>query len=808
MHKQIISFTITALLLLSCAVLGIGVSYAKEDITQENIDSKAFENRYQLFENKTPKHTELSPIEEMFNGKAAEITGTVLRQAGYDLFGSALNTQSTSGKFDNSYRLSIGEKINVYLQGDSVDVMAISGSNLLNPVTKTEVDSKGNLFVQGIGVVPAEGRTISEVETALNKMAAAKYKNLKVQLNIASGQEFSVFVFGQVNKPGKVLIGTNSTVFDALNAAGGVKKNGTLRDIAYTTSGSKTKNIDLYNTIFLGKDDGIILKPNDKIFVKKIGNVAAVKNGVIEPGIYELRAGENIQSLVNFAGGLAPTSQISEVTLIGFDTKNNQKTAVNIDWTKAEKTVLNNGDSLEFRELYNEVENIVTLQGNIKHPATYAYEDGMRLSDILKSEDELLEETFIHQAVIRRISGKDNKIETIPVFLKDFFSGLNDPLLKPRDVISIYKNTNSEFVDIYGCINLPKHLTYTDGLMLSDIMADIQFIESDMKSGSNEDNEKDVSLNKDKDGILLSGSTANDNKLIPAENIAVEITNANDETTLYYLYDIMINSDRIKSIPLMANDKILFRTLRDNEVLKSVKVSGFVNKPGVYTSIEGKKLTDIITMAGGLAKEADLRGIVFTRANLRNKQLQIARKNNERDIRLLEGRIASGYKQTADDQQNKLDMIEMLKSDDTDMGSRYDGQIALNIKSNDISKIKLIDNIEIQDGDTIYIPRMSYQVSVMGEVYNEQSFMYKSGANVKTYIKQVGGYTPNANRFRLYKVGVNGRAVRVHGHTKVAMGDTIIVPRKIAGNDWLTPVCDALRGIASLFTAAFVVTKI
>ena len=35
-------------------------------------------------------------------------------------------------------------------------------------------------------------------------------------------------------------------------------------------------------------------------------------------------------------------------------------------------------------------------------------------------EKELLEETFLSQAVIRRVTGNDNTVETIPVYLKDF----------------------------------------------------------------------------------------------------------------------------------------------------------------------------------------------------------------------------------------------------------------------------------------------------------------------------------------------------------------------------------------------------
>ena len=103
---------------------------------------------------------------------------------------------------------------------------------------------------------------------------------------------------------------------------------------------------------------------------------------------------------------------------------------------------------------------------------------------------------------------------------------------------------------------------------------------------------------------------------------------------------------------------------------------------------------------------------------------------------------------------------------------------------------------------------MSNHVSVIGEVYNEQSFVYKKGASARAYIKEVGGYTPNANKFRLYKVGVNGRAEKISKNATILAGDTIVVPRKIAGNDWLGPICDSLKGIAAILTSVFVVTNI
>lgn len=783
--------------------------YADSDLVQNSqpeVNKDAFEdnNEARDLERKT---FDLSPVEMVFNTEDALESGFYIQQVGYDVFNSSAITGGT-GKYDNSYKLSIGEKVTIYFYGASLDVMAISGSNVVNAVTKGEVDSKGCIYVQGVGLVNAENRTVQEVENSINAMASRKYKDLKAKVSVASSQDFSVFVYGNVNKPGKVSIGNNSSIMDALSAAGGVKKTGTLRNIKYT-SNKKTQTVDLYKTIFQGNDSNIILRPNDKIFVDKIGKVVAFKNGVNVPGIYEVKGEENLQQIATqYAGGLSPLAQSTTITLTRLDSSSNQRSAVDVAWKMAKSTVVQNGDTVEFRKLFNSAENTVTIQGNIKHPATYAYKKGMRLSDILKSEDELLEETFINQAVIRRISGLDNQIETIPVFLKEFFAGMNDPYLQPRDIVTIYKSTNSSFVDVYGCINKPKHMTYHPGMVLNDVIMDVKFLQSAVT-----ENDKEVPVAQKtavQDGNKpLETKTNNSNTLISAENVAVEITDKNGETNLYYLYDIMINSEKIKSITINPEDKIFFRTLRDNEVLKVVKISGYVNNPGTYRFVEGKTLKDIIETAGGLSPNADLRGIVYKRASIRAKQMSLASKSNKNDIRLLKGRLAGGYKESAADKQVKLEMIENIEEIGQASLQDYNGQIALSITSNDLDKLSDEDNLVVQDGDDIHIPRMSTYVSVIGEVYNEQSFVYKKGAKAKYYIKKVGGYTPNANKFRAYKVGVNGKAVKLHTRTAIEAGDTIVVPRKISGGTgeaW-TNISAGLQSVASLFVMIFGITK-
>ena len=439
----------------------------------------------------------------------------------------------------------------------------------------------------------------------------------------------------------------------------------------------------------------------------------------------------------------------------------------------------------------------------------------MKLSDILKDKNDLQEETFIYQAVIKRIDGDGQQVKVIPVSLEDFFNGGNNPSLEPRDVITVYKSTNTNFIEVYGCIDRPKQIPYTDTLTLKDVLADIQFI----VSANSDANIKDVNNNEelpaeepaaDSENTKMAIAASTSSVLLPSSNVAVEITDKDRNTKTYYLYDIFIQTDQTKSIKINPYDKIMFRPLRENEIIKTVKVSGFVNKPGVYRFVEGKKLVDMIEQAGGLDDEADLRGIVFTRASLANKSRKMVEEKNMKDIKLIQGQMASNLRPTQDDTEARMQMMKDIEEDNQNISSQLFGRIALDIKNNDLSKIKKDQNIEIQDGDEIFIPKESNHVTIIGEVYNETSFLYKDGKKAGYYIKMGGGYTPNARRTKIYKIGVNGRAKRTHLLTSnsIEPGDTIVIPRKIRGNDWVDMVTKSLQTIVGMLSSVFILTKI
>ena len=231
------------------------IVFAADDMEKTIIkNTDVFNNNYQSLKETSSKY--LSPTEKIFNKAESISSVNILIQQGYNFNVAASSNPSATGKYGSDYKLGLGEKINVYSFGDSVDVATMSGSNVLVPVSQTEVGSNGEIYIPGIGPVSAENRTLGQVESEANRIAQSKYQNIKIKLTVASGAEFSVFVYGEVNRPGKVYIGNNSSILDALSLAGGVKKTGTLRNIRYNNT-----DVDLYKTLFL--------KPfsfNDQVF--------------------------------------------------------------------------------------------------------------------------------------------------------------------------------------------------------------------------------------------------------------------------------------------------------------------------------------------------------------------------------------------------------------------------------------------------------------------------------------------------------------------------------------------------------------
>jgi protein involved in polysaccharide export with SLBB domain len=100
-------------------------------------------------------------------------------------------------------------------------------------------------------------------------------------------------------------------------------------------------------------------------------------------------------------------------------------------------------------------------------------------------------------------------------------------------------------------------------------------------------------------------------------------------------------------------------------------------------------------------------------------------------------------------------------------------------------------DILLEGGDKIYIPRRPLNVRVGGEVLSPASLQFRKGKNADNYIDEAGGPTYFADLDRAFVVYPDGSAQPLsvsawkQGVTMIPPGSTIIVPRDPKPFDFL-----------------------
>ena len=129
-------------------------------------------------------------------------------------------------------------------------------------------------------------------------------------------------------------------------------------------------------------------------------------------------------------------------------------------------------------------------------------------------------------------------------------------------------------------------------------------------------------------------------------------------------------------------------------------------------------------------------------------------------------------------------------------------------------QLKDLPDIVLEDGDRLYVPAPASTVSVMGSVYNQNAFIYKSGHSVSDYLSKAGGPTRDGDEGDVYLVRADGVVFSSRqggsmfsgfGGREVMHGDTIVVPEKLEKysftkdfKDWTQIFYQFAIGIASL----------
>jgi polysaccharide export outer membrane protein len=328
-----------------------------------------------------------------------------LKPFGYDLFDQRLSTfaPATNVPVPADYVVGAGDELDILFYGTvNRNLMLIVGRD-------------GRVQVPELGPVSVAGLTFNAAKATLEAQVERQMIGTRASVSMGDTREIRVFVLGEAKRPGSYTISGLGTITSALFAAGGVRPEGSLRNIELKRQGVLVRRLDLYDMLIRGNSvDDAKLLPGDVIFIPPVGPTIGVDGEVRRPAIYETRGETSLADVVELAGGLAPEADLTNAALTRIDSSQHRVVLrVDLSGAGAKAQSARNGDLLRISRLRPSLDAGVLVEGYVYSTGAFAYHAGMRLSDAVHSIDDLKPNADIHYLLIRRELPPDRHIVVV-----------------------------------------------------------------------------------------------------------------------------------------------------------------------------------------------------------------------------------------------------------------------------------------------------------------------------------------------------------------------------------------------------------
>ncbi|MFC1773115.1 SLBB domain-containing protein [Pseudomonadota bacterium] len=733
------------------------------------------------------------PDEPVADDQEPEATGEPLKQFGYDLFSDVPSTFAPAADIpvDVNYVMGPGDTIQVQLFGKEHAEYSLL------------VLRDGTIQFPRIGPISVAGLTFAEMQQTLKATINEQFIGEKSVITLGKLRSIRVFILGDVQHPGSYTVSALSTMTNALFVGGGVSEIGSLRKIQLKRRGKEVARMDLYDLLLYGDTShDARLQPGDVIFVPPVGSTLSVAGEVRRPAIYELRDERSVDQALTLAGGLLPTAypQASQIERIN---KRGERTLIDLDAGKKAglQTAVQDGDVLRIFSVLEKMENVVLLSGHVQRPGAYQWRQDMRVADLISSiESDLLRRPDLDYALVKRELKPDHRIELFSVRPGEALqnpASAENILLKPRDELILFGaiSDRSEIVEpLVEQLNQqathrqPARVVRADGLLRHPGEYPL---ETDMKIS---------------DLIRAGGGLAEAAYALSAELTRYVVIDGSNREVDHINVDLagILKGVGVADLTLQPFDDLQIKRLPEWETAARVEIKGEVRFPGIYPIARGEQLSKVLERAGGLTDIAFPRGAVLLREELRERErLQL-----EELSRRLETDLAALSLQLAQEEGGKTQSLDFVR----ELGSQLRaveplGRLVINLPEllEETKKGRRSDlDVTLGDGDKLYIPALTQEVTVTGEVFYPTSHLYKKGTDRKKYVEWSGGVTRKADTKHIYVVRADGSVDTGGGlfslsdQHDIQPGDTIVVPLNV----------DLVRPIARLASISKIIFQL
>ena len=732
-------------------------------------------------------------------------TGQVLPIFGADLF---RNVPSTFAPLDMTpvppdYVIGPGDELRIRVWGQ------------VNFNADLRVDRSGEIYLPQVGDVHVAGLPFSGLDGQLRKSIGRVYRNFDLTANVGQIRAIQVYVAGQARRAGVYTVSSLSTLVDALFASGGPSVQGSMRHVQLKRGGEVITDFDLYELLVHGdKSKDVKLLSGDVIFIPAAGPSVAVTGSVRSPAIYELREGETIGNAVTNAGGPSTLASNARVSIQRIaDHRDQQALEVAMD-TAGLATPLAGGDILRVISVVPRFQKTVTLRGNTANPGHFAWHQGMRLSDLIPDRDALLSRDYWWRRA--QLGLPSPEFEPIPAFstMRQPSTPVDIPrrlFRPPPPRILGQSGTNPQSgaspsdqdqTNLSG-ENPGGQQSMEGGQLPPDYSSNYPYLNPQQA------NERAASSSLAAQQMQLQTQ----NTPQQAERTEVRISAPEidwnyavierlDRDTLktslipFDLGKLVMQHDPSQDLELQPGDVVSVFSQADihvplEEQTKYVRLEGEFIHSGIYSVKPGEGLRELVQRAGGLSPDAYLYGSEFTRESSRvAQQARIDEYVQNLELQITRGSLAVAASPVASAQDlasgsaaqaSGRELITRLRQ------IRASGRIVLEFNAANTGQ-NMVPNIALEDGDRFIMPPVPATVNVVGAVYDQNSFLFKSERRSGAYLHLAGGPNRDADKKHVFIIRADGSVVSreaangLWGNTfeqlRMNPGDTIVKPEK------------------------------
>lgn len=661
----------------------------------------------------------------------------------------------------------------------------------INFTRRLVVDRSGGVFLPEVGRLALAGLKYEDATPVFKTGIARIYKSFDLSVSMDRLRSIQVFVMGEARRPGSYTVSSLSTLVNAIFESGGPSSQGSMRNIELRRGDQIVHDFDLYDLLVRGdKSNDARLAPGDVILIPAAGPRVAIAGSVERPGIYEVKQDTCLADVLQLAGGLSPMAAVHEAVL---DRISNGQ-AFEVERVSLNKpgleTKLRNGDIIRLIPVVPRFDNAVTLRGNVANPGRFPWQEGMRVSDLIPSEEALLTRAYW--------TGRNQ-----------LASGTAQDQLDPSKIAAMEQN-NMDQKDQAGA-SRPASPAQTNLQAAS-----WNSLQSQRALNGTTPNYREELRQTQTDASLGAATGSEDvpplRTFLPTNVVQPSAPEVNwdyavierlDPQTLttrlipFDLGKVVLKHDHSADLLLERGDVVTIFSKADFSVprvqqTRQVRVEGEVARAGVYTVGAGETLRSLVAQAGGLTSNAYLYGAQFTRESTRREQQKRYDEfinQLERDINQgaanISGRVISPAESVTAQAAvtNQRELLDRLRK------VPVSGRIVLDLDPNS-KGVDALPDLPLENGDRFYVPSRPSTVNVVGTVFEQAAFLYDEDLHVGDYLKKAGGPTRSADKSHMFVVRADGSVISKTTNSAglfsknfqtlpMHPGDSLVVPAQI-----------------------------